>query len=131
MSEVVDALVVNGELLICIDYDRPIWLNVNNKQNKSLPNHDHFVVDGILGALSSDGLKTLKISNRFNEFDNPSEALNTARAAIYSNPNIRLQYIHYSAGERIIHEDLAKFVATIEVTQLSFADFDKLVKQEN
>ena len=130
MSEIVDAVNVNGELLICIDFDRPIWQNVNQKKLSCLPSHDHFVVDGILGALSSEGLQKLNVMERYSNFYNPTESLRTARASIYSNPHIQLKYIHYSAGEKLVHEDLAKFVATIEVTQLSASDFENFVKKE-
>lgn len=131
MSEVVDAIVVNGEILVCVDFDRPIWQNIKFKELKCLPNYNHFVVDGILGALSPEGLKKIRIENRFNNFDNPTKELESARLSTYGNLDLALNYIHYDSGERIIHEDLAKFAATIEVTQLSQLDFERFVKQEN
>ena len=104
---------VSGEKLICIDYDRPVWHAKNNFEIRATPNLNHFVVDGILAALSMEALKKFGITERFNsedfESEQPSSELKLAREILYKADGLNIDYFHDHGGDIQIHEDLARF----------------------
>ena len=52
MSDVIAGVRVNGEMLVYIDFDKPVWQNANFVGLSSTPSLEHFMVDGILGSAS-------------------------------------------------------------------------------
>jgi len=113
MSDLMAVIEVSGEKLICIDYDRPVWHAKNNFEIRATPNLNHFVVDGILAALSMEALKKFGITERFNsedfESEQPSSELKLAREILYKADGLNIDYFHDHGGDIQIHEDLARF----------------------
>lgn len=110
MSDVISAIKVENDLLINIDFDRPVWQNKATKV-AIVPHPDHFVVDAILGAASSETLSKLGISRPFTseEFEAGSPELDSARAKVYSATNFTLEYFNPYSNEPWIDEDLVRF----------------------
>lgn len=104
---------VCNEKLVCIDYDRPVWLAKNSSGLRCTPNLDHFVVDGILGTLSNESLTKLGITKRFGTVDfekiNSNNELNDARKTLYASKDLDIKYFHDFNGDIQIHQDLARF----------------------
>jgi len=113
MSDVIAVLIVCNEKLVCIDYDRPVWLAKNSSELRCTPNLDHFVVDGILGTLSNESLTKLGITKRFGTVDfekiNSNNELNDARKTLYASKDLDIKYFHDFNGDIQIHQDLARF----------------------
>jgi hypothetical protein len=104
---------VCDQKLICIDYDRPVWHAKDNFEIRATPNLNHFVVDGILAALSIESLKQFGITQRFNSADFeknlPSYELKRAREILYQADDLKIKYFHEHDGDIQIHQDLARF----------------------
>ncbi len=124
---------VSGEKLICIDYDRPVWHAKNNFEIRATPNLNHFIVDGILAALSMKALKKFGITERFNsedfESEQPSSELKLAREILYNADDLKINYFHDHDGDKQIHEDLARFKKPLgSVVQVSSEELSNLTK---
>ena len=130
MSEVIAAVRVNGELLVYIDFDRPVWQNATVKDLASTPSLENFLVDGILGSASSAVLGKYGVIKNFAEEDfwSGSDEVQMARQAIYGATDIELEYIYCDARDQLIDRDLLKFAAEASMQKLSVEDFDALVK---
>ena len=130
MSDVIAAVRVNGELLVYIDYDRPVWQNAGEASLASTPSLDHFLVDGILGSASLAILGKYGISKHFSEadFSRSSEEVRTARQSIYSATDLDLEYIYYDSRDPLIDGDLLKFSSSAKVHQVDEESFYALVK---
>lgn len=128
MSDLIAALRIGNEVLVCIDFDKPVWQNTSNPNLNGIPALDHFAVDGLLAALSDEALHDLGVSQRFNSFLIDSDSLESARRQLYLNQDLKIEYIHFDDGEKYLHEDLARFSNPIAVTKLSEQNFREFVK---
>ncbi len=130
MSDVIAAVRVNGELLVYIDFDKPVWQNASFKELASTPSLENFLVDGILGSASSAILSKYGIAKNFSEDDfwGSSDAVQTARKAIYAATDLELEYIYYDDRDPLIDSDLLNFVSEARVQKLGAEAFYDLVK---
>ena len=133
MSDVIAGITLNNETLIFIDFDRPVWKNVNFPTNSCVPTIECFVVDGILGAASKQNLESLGLSTKYigSDFSNIASLadLDAARKKIYERTSISIEYFHPNNGDIHIEKDLAKFSSKIIVTQVSDSEFIRLIKK--
>jgi hypothetical protein len=130
MSDVIAAVRVNGELLVYIDFDKPVWQNASFKELASTPSLENFLVDGILGSASAAILSKYGIAKNFSEDDfwGSSDAVQAARQAIYAAANLELEYIYYDDRDPLIDSDLLKFASEARVQKLGAEAFYDLVK---
>ena len=130
MSDVIAAVRVNGELLVYIDYDRPVWQNASEAKLASRPSLDHFLVDGILGSASLAVLNKYGISKHFSEADlfSSSEEVKKARQSLYSATDLDLEYIYYDSRDPLIDGDLLNFSSTARIQKVDEESFYVLVK---
>jgi hypothetical protein len=133
MSDVIAVLMVCNEKLVCIDYDRPVWLAKNSIELRCTPNINHFVVDGLLATLSNETLKKLGITKRFGTEDfekiNSNRELNDARKTLYTSIDLDIKYFHDFDGDIQIHQDLARFkMPILKVEKLSTKELLQLAK---
>ena len=133
MSDLMAVINVCGEKLVCVDYDRPVWHSKADKNLHVIPNLDHFVVDGILGTLSSKVLDKYGIDKRFDSSDfahnNMSAELISARQNLYQGKDLNIEYFHDLEGDIQIHRDLARFRMPLgRVVKLSTQDLIELSK---
>ena len=130
MSDVIAAVRVNGELLVYIDFDRPVWQNANFKELASTPTLENFLVDGILGSSSLAILGKYGISKNFSEEDfwGASEDVLKARQAIYTATDLDLEYIYFDDRDPLIDGDLLKFASEARIQKLGAEAFYDLVK---
>lgn len=124
---------VCNEKLVCIDYDRPVWLAKNSIELRCTPNINHFVVDGLLATLSNETLKKLGITKRFGTEDfekiNSNRELNDARKTLYTSIDLDIKYFHDFDGDIQIHQDLARFkMPILKVEKLSTKELLQLAK---
>jgi hypothetical protein len=131
MSDVIAGIILNNETLIFIDFDRPVWKNVNFPDNRCVPTLENFVADGILGAASKENLESLGLSTKYIGSDfsviASSADLEAARKKIYEHAAIRIEYFHPNNGDLHIEKDLAKFSSKVIVTQVSESEFIKII----
>jgi len=134
MSEVIAGVTFNNETLIFIDFDRPVWENINFPNNRCVPTLESFVADGILGAASKENLESLDLSSKYigGDFSDikPSVELDSARKMIYEHTSLPIEYFHPKDGDIHIEKDLAKFSSKIIVTQISESEFIKIIRQK-
>ncbi len=130
MSEVIAAVRVNGELLVYIDFDRPVWQNATFKELTSTPSLENFFVDGILGSSSQAILGKYGISKNFSEDDfwGTSEEVLQARQAIYAATDLDLEYFYFDDRDPLIDGDLLKFASEARIQKLGAEAFYDLVK---
>ena len=130
MSDVIAAVRVNGELLVYIDYDRPVWQNAGVKALASTPSLTNFMVDGILGSVSLDGLKKFGILRNFTEEDFWSERaeIKAARQVIYDATDLAIEYLYYDERDPLIDGDLLNFKSQARIQKLGAEAFFELVK---
>jgi len=131
MSDVIAGIILNNETLLYIDYDRPVWRNVNPPNNSCVPTLEYFVADGILGAASKENLESLGLSPKYIGSDfsriTSSAELDGARKKIYEHTSIPIEYFHPYSGDLHVEKDLAKFSSEILVTKMSESEFTKMV----
>ena len=131
MSDVIAGIILNNETLIFIDFDRPVWKNVNFPNNRCVPMLESFVVDGILGAASKASLEGLGLSTKYigTDFSGiaSSADLEAARNKIYEHAAIPIEYFYPNNGDLHIEKDLAKFSSKVIVTQVSESEFTKII----
>ena len=131
MSDVIAGIVINNETLIFIDYDRPVWRNVNPPNNKCIPTLEYFVADGILGSAGKENLESLGLSAKYigSDFSKvaTSADLDAARKKIYQHNSIPIEYFHPNNGDFHIEKDLARFSSKVIVTKVSETDFTKII----
>jgi hypothetical protein len=130
MSDVIAAVRVNGELLVYIDFDRPVWQNATFNELASTPSLENFLVDGILGSSSQAILGKYGISKNFSEDDfwGESDDVQKARDAIYSATDLDLEYIFYDDRDPLIDADLLKFASKARIQKLDSKAFHDLVR---
>jgi hypothetical protein len=130
MSDVIAAVRVNGELLVYIDFDRPVWQNANFKELVSTPSLENFLVDGILGSASAAVLGRYGVSRNFSEseFWDGGEEVLKARQAIYLATDLELEYIYHDDRDPLIDGDLLKFASQVRIQKVSAQAFAALVK---
>ena len=130
MSEVIAAVRVNGELLVYIDFDRPVWQNATVKDLASTPSLENFLVDGILGSASAAVLSKYGVTKNFAEEDfwSGSDEVQKARQAIYGATDLELEYIFCDARDPLIDSDLLKFASEAKIQKLDTETFYELVK---
>ena len=130
MSDVIAAVKVNGELLVYIDFDKPVWQNSGDPKLSSTPSLEHFLVDGILGSCSSELLSTLGIAKNFSmeEFLGNGSDVEAARKSVYESSSLNLEYFYYDNRDSLIDGDALKFSASITTTKLEEDAFYALVK---
>ena len=130
MSDVVAAVRVQGELLVCIDFDKPVWQNLKFDDLKSTPSLEHFMVDGILGSVSLDILGRYAIAHHFTEADfwGSDSAVEVARKAIYDATNLELEYIYFDVKDSLIVDDLTNFSSRVEFTKVDEDAFYEIIK---
>jgi len=130
MSEVIAAVRVNGELLVYIDFDKPVWQNVTVKGLVSTPSLENFLVDGILGSASSAVLGKYGVTKSFAEEDfwSGSDEVQKARQAIYGATDLELEYIYCDARDQLIDSDLLKFASEARNHKVGAEAFYDLVK---
>lgn len=121
MSDVIAAVKVNGELLVYIDFDRPVWQNATFKELASTPSLENFLVDGILGSSSQAILGKYGITNNFSEDDfwGASDEVEKARNAIYAAADLDLEYIYYDDRDPLIDSDLLNFSSTASIQKVN------------
>ena len=133
MSDVIAGIILNKETLIFIDFDRPVWKNVNFPDNRCVPTLESFVIDGILGAASKESLEGLGLSTKYIGIDfseiASSADLEAARNKIYQHTSIPIEYFHPNNGDLHIEKDLARFSSKVIVTQVSDNEFIRLIKK--
>ena len=132
MSEVIAGIIINNETLIFIDFDRPVWKNLNFPDNRCIPTLNYFVADGILGAASKESLESLGLSTKYIGSDlsdiESSVELDAARTKIYEHNSIPIEYFHPNNGDIHIEKDLAKFSIKITSKQISESEFTKIIR---
>ena len=133
MSDVIAGIILNKVTLIFIDFDRPVWKNVNFPSNRCVPTLEYFVADGILGAAGKENLESLGLSANYigSDFSKVASSadLDAARNKIYEHNSIPIEYFHPNNGDIHIEKDLAKFSSKIIVTQVSDSEFIRLIKK--
>jgi len=130
MSDVIAGVRVNGEMLVYIDFDKPVWQNANNKSLKSTPSLSNFMVDGILGSASSALLTKYGISRNFSEdeFWGDSAEVTAAREAIYGATDLEIEYVHFDEPDPLITGDLTKFASKYHFNKVDEETFYTLIK---
>jgi hypothetical protein len=130
MSDVIAAVRVRGELLVYIDFDRPVWQNTSHKELASTPSLEHFLVDGILGSASLAVLGNYGITRNYaeEEFWDDNQEVQKAREAIYAATDLELQYIYPDNPDLLIDRDLLKFSSRPEMQKLDSDAFYELIK---
>ena len=130
MSDVIAAVRVNGELLVYIDFDKPVWQNASFKELATTPSLENFLVDGILGSASAAILSKYGIAKNFSEDDfwGSSDAVQAARQAIYAAADLELEYNYYDDRDPLIDSDLLKFASEARVQKIGAEAFYDLVK---
>jgi hypothetical protein len=130
MSDVIAAVRVNGELMVYIDFDRPVWQNAIFKDLASTPSLENFLVDGILGSASQAILGKYGIPKNFSEDDfwGASDEVQKARQAIYAATDLDLEYIYYDDRDPLIDGDLLNFASEVRIQNLGAEAFYDLVK---
>lgn len=133
MSDVIAGIILNKETLIFIDFDRPVWKNVNFPDNRCVPTLENFAVDGILGAASKESLEGLGLSTKYTGTDfseiASSADLEAARNKIYEHKSIPIEYFYANNGDIHIEKDLAKFSIKITSKQISESEFTKIIRR--
>ena len=131
MSDVIAGIILNKETLIFIDFDRPVWKNINFPDNRCVPTLENFVSDGILGAASKASLESLGLSAKYIGSDfskiTSSAELDGARNKIYEHAAIPIEYFHPNNGDLHIEKDLARFSSKVFVTQVSDSEFMRII----
>lgn len=129
MSEAIAAIKIEHDIIVYIDYDRPLWQNIFVKGRKAIPSLDHFLADGILGACARATVAEFGIVETFgtSDFEQNSAAVNIARSCIYERSEYSLEYIHTGGGDIHIERDLAKLKVVPLVTQVNEETFLKLI----
>ncbi len=132
MSDVIAGVRVNGEMLVYIDFDKPVWQNANFNELKSTPSLSNFMVDGILGSASSAILSKYGISRNFTEeeFWGTSGEVAQAREAIYGAADLDVTYIHYDEPDPLVIGDLMKFASSFEFEKVDEPTFYELIKPQ-
>lgn len=130
MSDVIAGVRVNGEMLVYIDYDKPVWQNAKFNELKSTPSLSNFMVDGILGSASSEILSQYGISKNYAEEDfwDSSDEVTKAREAIYGAADLDISYIHYDAPDPLVIGDLMKFASSFDFEKVDEETFYRLIK---
>ena len=130
MSDVIAGVRVNGEMLVYIDFDKPVWQNANNKGLKSTPSLSNFMVDGILGSASSALLSKYGIAKNFSEeeFWGDSAEVRAAREAIYGATDLEIEYVHFDEPDPLITGDLTKFASKYDFNKVDEETFYTLIK---
>ena len=132
MSQVVAIAKVSGEILVYIDFDRPVWQNKLIKELSCVPSLDNFMCDGILGALSSKNLSRAGIQTRFSQEDfteNPSSReLQMARGIIHESSAIIIELFHEGQIDSFLAKDLSRFTGKVSINKISPEDFANLLK---
>jgi hypothetical protein len=132
MSDVIAGVRVNGEMLVYIDYDKPVWQNSKFKGLTSTPSLSNFMVDGILGSASSAVLSKYGISKNYVEEDfwASGDEVAAARAAIYSASDLDISYIHYDEPDPLVIGDLSKFASIFKLEKVDEPTFYELIKPQ-
>lgn len=130
MSDVIAGVRVNDEMLVYIDYDKPVWQNANIKKLKSTPSLEHFMVDGILGSASLGLLGRYGVTKNFSEeeFWGTENTVGAARKAIYAATDLELVYIHFDEKDPLIVSDLLKFASGVQYKKVDERTFYELIK---
>ncbi|MEJ6761075.1 MAG: hypothetical protein QNK54_03650 [Candidatus Planktophila sp.] len=130
MSDVIAAVKVNDELIVYIDYDKPVWQNAGNAKLASTPSLDHFLVDGILGSCSLELLSTLGVKRHFSmeHFLKNGPDVEAARKSVYSANNLKLECFYYDHQDPLIDGDSMNFSSVMTVTKLNEDAFYTFVK---
>lgn len=131
MSELIAGMTLNNETIIFIDFDRPVWKNVNYPINRCIPTLEYFVADGILGSISKENLELMGLSAKYigSDFSDigPSDELDFARKKIYEHTSLPIEYFYLQNSDIHIEKDLAKFSSKILITQISESEFTKII----
>lgn len=132
MSDVIAGVRVNGEMLVYIDYDKPVWQNAHFEGLKSTPSLKHFMVDGILGSASMELLSKYGITQRFTEEDfwSIKNIARDAREAIYSATDLDITYVHFQEPDNLIINDLTGFASKFDLEQVDEKTFYELIKPQ-
>lgn len=130
MSDVIAAVRVRDEILVCIDFDKPVWQNTKFDDLKSTPSLENFMVDGILGSASLAILGRYGVTKNFSEeeFWGTDSAVDVARKAIYAATDLDLEYIYYDDKDPLIVGDLLKFASGVEYKKVDEKTFYDLIK---
>ena len=130
MSDVIAGVRVNGEMLVYIDYDKPVWQNAHFEGLNSTPSLEYFMVDGILGSASLGLLGRYGITRNFSEeeFWGTGKAVEVARKAIYTATDLELEYIHFDEKDPLIVGDLLKFASEVVYKKVDEKTFYDMIK---
>jgi len=132
MSQVVAIAKVSDEILVYIDFDRPVWQNKIIKELSCIPSLDNFMCDGILGSLSSKNLSRVGIQARFSQEDfaeNPSSReLQMARGIIYESSEILIALYHEGQIDSFLAKDLSRFTGKVALHKINHEEFVNLLK---
>lgn len=132
MSDVIAGVRVNGEILVYIDYDKPVWQNAHFEGLNSTPSLEHFMVDGILGSGSPALLIKYGVSKNFGEEDfwSDSAEIQKAREAIYQATDLEIAYVHYDEPDPLIIGDIGKFASKFIFEKVNEETFYRLIKPQ-
>lgn len=132
MSDVIAGVRVNGEMLVYIDYDKPVWQNANFEGLNSTPSLEHFMVDGILGSASQALLSKYGIAKNYSEKDFWSDGseIQLARQTIYKATDLEITYIHYDEPDPLIIGDLTNFASKCAFEKVAERTFYQLIKPQ-
>jgi hypothetical protein len=130
MSDVIAGVRVNGEMLVYIDYDKPVWQNANYEGLNSTPSLKHFMVDGILGSASMELLSKYGITQRYAEEDfwSIKNVARDAREAIYSATDLEITYLYCDEPDNLIINDLTGFASKFVLEKVDEKTFYESIK---
>jgi hypothetical protein len=130
MSDVIAGVRVNGEMLVYIDYDKPVCQNAHFEALNSTPSIEHFMVDGVLGSASLGLLSRYGVTRNFSEeeFWGNDAVVDEARKAIYAATDLELEYIHFDEKDPLIVGDLSKFASGVQYKKVDEKTFYELIK---
>ena len=128
MSDVIGALKINDDLIVAVDFDRPVWQNHYDRKLSGTPSIEHFAVDGILISLSNRLLNQLGINERLNDFLIESPELDAARSRIYKNSELIIEYLDIERRPNEISRDLEKFAGVVLKTEISEEQLSSIFK---
>ena len=128
MSNVIGALKIYDDLIVAIDFDRPLWQNHKDGKLSGTPSIENFAVDGILIASSSNLLGKLGVNERPKDFLIDSLELDDARSRIYKNSELIIEYFDIEHRQNEISKDLENFSGVVLKTEVTEHQFNIIFK---
>ena len=116
MSSFVGILVVGGQALHLVDWNRPVWFDPDNVEGlRVIPDPDHFVADAVIvmreGALADCSHSCERDLAGLNDLvERPCEHLERARTKAYADFATPMVFLHSNNNvDSLISSDLVRF----------------------